>query len=727
MRFPDRQEDFLANDKGYYVKATSSLADNRTRVLKYGETFGVFNRYGDIESVAFTQFGFFHMETRHLSRLSFYLGQSKPLLLNSTIREDNSLLAVDATNLHPEPSSLDDNPQGTIHVFRSTSLSRGSCHVHFRLMNYGLQPVPVDLTFFFDADFADIFEVRGTHRTRHGNRLVDRIEDNMLILAYEGLDGVTRRTRISFSIPPDSLDTGAAFLSHSLYPNEEWQLVLNINCERYATGKHHAPIEAEPSASAERKEEPIFRTRLVSSNNRCNSWLTRCQADLNMLIEGNPEGVYPYAGVPWFSTVFGRDGIITALETLWIAPAIARGVLSYLAETQATKVDPANDAQPGKIIHETRRGEMAETGEVPFRRYYGSVDSTPLFLILAGAYFHRTADLPFLRQLLPNIEAAIHWLDHYADADRDGFYEYARQSEKGLTQQGWKDSFDSVFHLGGRLAEPPIALCEMQGYVYAAKQAIAELYAQLGLSAQSATLIHQAATLQRRFDEAFWNDELGTYVIALDGQKRQCEVRTSNAGHALFTRIATPARARTLSETLFDASSYSGWGIRTVAAREVRYNPMSYHNGSVWPHDNALIGAGFAHYGYQGLAARLFTGMFDAARHMDLNRLPELFCGFHRRPDGTGPTLYPVACAPQAWSSGAPFLLLYAALGIEIRANESLISLDNSHLPNFLTEFRIHGLSVKDARVDLLITRHEKVCTVDVLRKEGEVDIQVRT
>jgi glycogen debranching enzyme len=721
MKQPDKQDDFLNIDQQFYVKATSSLADNRTRVLKYGETFAVFNRFADIETVATMQFGLFHMETRHLSRFSFYLDGRKPLLLSSAVREDNSLLTVDATNLLTQSSETYDLPQGTIHIFRSASLGKASCHVHFRFLNYGTQPNPLHLDFLFDADFADIFEVRGTPRKQRGRRLPDHIENETLVLGYEGLDGVKRQTRISFSTHPDALNPGEAIFSRQLQPQEEWHFSLNIACERLnGNGQSVAATHEEDQS------KPIFQTRLISSNNRCNSWMARCQADLSMLMEGNPEVNYPYAGVPWFSTVFGRDGIITALQTLWIAPAIARGVLAYLAETQATQKDAARDAEPGKIIHEIRRGEMAETGEVPFKRYYGSVDSTPLFLMLAGAYFHRTNDLAFIRKIWPNIENALRWIDKYGDRDGDGFYEYNRQSETGLVQQGWKDSYDSIFHRDGRLAEPPIALSEMQGYVFAAKRSAAELCERLGHSVLATQFATEASDLQLRFDNSFWNDELRTYVIALDGHKKQCEVRTSNAGHALFTRIAVPSRARILSDTLLDGASYSGWGIRTVAAREARYNPMSYHNGSVWPHDNSLIGAGFAYYGQQHLAARLLTGMFDAARHVDLNRLPELFCGFHRRPDGTGPTLYPVACAPQAWASGAPYLLLCASLGFEVRAEEGLVILDNPQLPSFLNELRLESLFVGDARVDLLITRRDRGFAVDVLRKEGQVEIQTR-
>ena len=720
MKQTERRGDFFTIDQEFYVRATSSLADDRTRILKYGETFAVFNRYGDIESLGTIQLGLFYMEARHLSRLGFYLDGRKPLLLNSTIREDNSLLSIDATNLDTEISENTHVPQGTIHIFRSASLSAASCHLQFRFLNYGTHSHWLSPTFTFDADFADIFEVRGTARKQHGRRLEDRLDDQALVLAYDGLDDVRRQTRISLSTNPESIQNREATFMYELRPRAEWNLSIVISCERFdlkATAT---------SSSAVSTTAPIFRTRLIGSNGRYNRWLGRCQADLSMLMEGNPEGNYPYAGVAWFSTVFGRDGLITALECLWLAPDIARGVLAYLAETQAREENASHDAEPGKIIHEIRHGEMASTGEVPFRRYYGSVDSTPLFLVLAGAYFTRTNDLEFIKSVWSNIQAALSWIDKYADIDHDGFYEYYKRSERGLIQQGWKDSHDSIFHKDGQLAEPPIALCEMQGYVFAAKQAVAMLCEPLGRSALRSQLLTEAAQLQAHFDREFWDDELKTYVLALDGQKRRCQVRTSNAGHALLAKIALPLRARDLSETLLDGASYSGWGIRTVSAHEARYNPMSYHNGSVWPHDNALIGAGLARYGQQHLAARLLTSMFEATAHFDLNRLPELFCGFHRRPDGTGPTLYPVACAPQAWAAGAPFLLLCACLGLEVHAPDRMIQLENPQLPSFLDEIRIEGLSVNDARVDLLIRRREKGFAVDVLRNEGAVEIETR-
>jgi glycogen debranching enzyme len=715
----ERRDDFLAVDNEFYIKATSSLADDRTRVLKYGETFAVFNRFGDIESIGTMQFGLFHREARHLSRFSFYLGGRKPLLLNSSIRDDNSLLSVDATNLSVRLPDERHLPQGSIHIFRSASLSEALCQFQFRFNNYGAELYPLTLLFIFDADFADIFQVRGTPRLRSGQRLEDRVDERSLVLGYSGLDGVVRETHVSFSIQPVVINRGEAVFVHELAPRTEWSLALTVTCERSDTGK----ITDTKKARLAAQNDSYFRTRIESSNKRFNGWLARSQADLSMLMNGNPEGEYPYAGVPWFSTVFGRDGIITALECLWNEPAIARGVLLYLAETQATETNAARDSEPGKIIHEIRRGEMAATGEVPFACYYGSVDSTPLFLFLAGSYFMRTGDLALIEKIWPNIEAAMRWIDDYADGDHDGFYEYAQRSEKGLLQQGWKDSSDAIFHSDGRIAEAPIALCEMQAYVYAAKQAIAALCPFVRRDALRARLLSEAEDLQLRFDSTFWNSSLKTYVLALDGKKQQCAVRTSNAGHTLFTGIAMPLRAATLAGTLFDGSSYSGWGIRTLASREALYNPMSYHNGSVWPHDNALIGAGLGRYGQQHLASRLLTGLFEVALRVDLRRLPELFCGFHRRPDGTGPTLYPVACAPQAWSAGAPFLLLSACLGLQIDAANQLVKFNNPCLPEVIGELRISALMVGEAMVDLHIAKQERNFTVQVVRQQGGVEV----
>jgi glycogen debranching enzyme len=367
---------------------------------------------------------------------------------------------------------------------------------------------------------------------------------------------------------------------------------------------------------------------------------------------------------------------------------------------------------------------MAALKEMPFGRYYGSVDATPLFVLLAGAYYERTADRAGVESIWPNVEAALRWIDAYGDRDGDGFVEYQRRSADGLLHQGWKDSDDAVCHADGTLTAGPIALCEVQGYVYAAHRAGAVLAAARGRTDRAGELNGRAEQLRDRFEAAFWCDDLGTYALALDGDKRPCRVRSSNAGHALFAGIADPSRASRVARALMDPGSFSGWGVRTLDAGEVRFNPMSYHCGTVWPHDNALIALGFSRYGLQDDALRILTALFEAGTYLDLNRMPELFCGFAREP-GAGPTPYPVACAPQAWAAGSVFLLVQACLGLTVTAIEPQVAFTRPRLPAFLGELTITGLAVGGAVVDLLLTRHDDDVGVRVLRRKGPVDVLV--
>jgi glycogen debranching enzyme len=707
----------------FYILASSPLADEHNRVLKHGEIFAVFDHSGDIRPIGLGEEGIYYEGTRFLSCLTLKLGKDRPLFLSSTVKQDNDLLAVDMTNPDIRAGDQVLVPRGVLHIFRAKFLWQGCCYERIHIRNYGPAAVGASCTLHFENDFADIFEVRGTRRKKRGRRLPATVDKETVVLAYEGLDRVIRRTRLEFSPTPAAVwDSGVRF-ELVLPPKGEETFFVTVSCEVDRSIPPQLSFEHARAAAVNSFQDIQGQVcDITTSNERFNDWLSRTVADLHMMVTETAEGPYPYAGVPWFCTAFGRDGLITALECLWMNPALARGVLGYLAATQAREVNPERDAEPGKILHETRRGEMAALGEIPFGRYYGSVDATPLFILLAGAYYERTANLPFIESIWPNIELALKWIDTYGDRDGDGFVEYFRQSSQGLDQQGWKDSHDAVFHADGSLATGSIALCEVQGYVYAAKRRAATLAAALGLADQARMLTHQADSLQQRFEQAFWCEDLSTYALALDGAKRPCRVRTSNAGQCLFTGIALPEHARRVGQSFLGKDAFSGWGVRTVDAREVRYNPMSYHNGSIWPHDNALIAYGLARYELTEMALKIMAGLFDASLFVDLHRLPELFCGFARRP-GEGPTLYPVACAPQSWSAASVFLLLQACVGLEVRAAEGQISLHHPVLPEFLREVRIRNLRVGQASVDLLFRRHNTDVAVDVLRKDGKADI----
>jgi glycogen debranching enzyme len=691
------------------------------RVLKQDDTFAVFDPHGDLIPGPGSPYGLYYAGTRFLSCLEVRLGRREPLLLSSTVAEDNSSFTADLTNPDVVREGKVVLTRGALHLFRLRVLCNGGSLERIRIANHGLDPIEVPLTVRFDSDYADVFEVRGTRRSSRGHRLANVTGSNAVVLRYRGLDGVERRTRVQCGRTPDRAEEHSWFFRIPLERHEYAEIEIAATCEIGEEAR--SPMSFEKILAS----GPCGRPRgdigeITTSNPGFDRWLRRSSADLRMMVTDTRFGPYPYAGIPWFSTPFGRDGIITALELLWVAPDIARGVISFLAETQATAVNDARDEQPGKILHEMRDGEMAALGEIPFGRYYGSVDATPLFVMLANAYFERTGDLSFIDHLWPHILAALQWMDEFGDMDGDGFIEYVRRSETGLVQQGWKDSSDSIFHGDGRLADPPIALCEVQGYAYAAWSGAARLAAARGEHDRSQQWIDRATTLQQRFERAFWCEELGTYALALDAAKAPCRVRSSNAGHCLFTGIASPQRARRVADTLMCDASFSGWGIRTVSAASARYNPMSYHNGSVWPHDNAVIAAGFARYGLTREASKVLAAMFDLSQVVDLYRLPELICGFHRRQDGF-PTLYPVACAPQTWAAGAVFLLLQACLGLHVDAANRRVSFTGAVLPEATESLRIVNLSVGDASVDLLLTQHADDVGITVLRREGLLEV----
>jgi glycogen debranching enzyme len=715
----------FAQHQIHYILASAETPHETELVIKHDDVFGVFDRFGDIDSNERRSDGVYFQGTRFLSRSQLRFAGSRPLLLSSTVRSDNIVLAVDLTN--PDLHFADHGPflpRGSLHIYRAQFLWDNVLHQNIQVRNFSREGIEVRLNLIFAADFADIFEVRGTPRQHSGELIPPRCEDDALLIEYHGLDGVRRRTAIRCITHPKALTPEGVNWVEELEPGAETSFEVSIAFELESESVASKDYESALASATAHFDDSASQCSIWTSNEQFNAWLRRSEADLRMLSTQMPDGTYPYAGIPWFATPFGRDGILTALECLWMNPSLARGVLRYLTRTQAQSSSRRQDAEPGKIIHEARECEMAALGEVPFGRYYGSVDATPLYLLLASEYFRRTGDRSLLNEIWTGVKRALEWVNCDGDLDRDGFVEYNRKAEGGLIQQGWKDSADSIFHRDGTLASPPIALAEVQAYVYAAKVGLSRVAIDLGYKADAEKFLVEANRLRTRFEERFWSPALDTYAIALDGHKRPCEVRSSNAGHALFCGIAGEQRARTVARGFLTERFYSGWGVRTIAEGEARYNPMSYHNGSIWPHDNAVIAAGMSRYGFTALSAQVLAGLFQAAACLELNRLPELFCGFRRRL-GKMPTWYPTACSPQAWSAASAFLLLQSSIGLSIDAFSRSVTLQYPVLPEFLETVYVRNLKIGDGSVDLRLFRSGSSVATTVERRTGEVEVVV--
>jgi glycogen debranching enzyme len=726
MKHERPPEEAIRVEDRWYVLATAPGSGEAPRVLKHGECFALFDRFGDVPRAGSGEHGFYYQGTRFLSRLELRVNGQRPMLLGSSVRRDNLVLTVDGTNADIFDAGELAVLKGSVHLSRRWLLGDACAFSRIRLQNFGSHAVRLRLAIEYEADFADIFEVRGVERAERGTIRPPELHADGTALDYEGLDGVTRRLEVALAPRPTNVAGQRADYEIALEPGQPFE--LDVRFDFSADGVRSAVSgfgEQLERAEAELAATRHGQARARSANEQFNAWIERSAADLAMLCAGNPESGYPYAGVPWYSVPFGRDGILTAMHYLWVDPRMARGVLDFLAANQAEGTDPARDAEPGKIVHEMRKGELAALGEIPFGRYYGTIDATPLFVILAGEYHQRTGDLATVKRLWPAIERAVEWIRRYGDVDGDGYVEYQRATERGLANQGWKDSEDSIFHADGRLAIGPIALAEVQAYVYLAQRHAARLATWLGRDDAATRLEREAATLQAAFERDFWCESLGTYAIALDGDKQPCRVRSSNAGHVLWSGIASAERAARTGATLLSPESFSGWGVRTIARGEARYNPMSYHNGSIWPHDNAMVAMGLARYGMKEQAVAILEALHEASQYMDLHRLPELYCGFERAGPGEGPILYPVACSPQAWASSAPFYLLKACLGLTFDPQAPRIRFVRPQLPRFLDRLQLTGLQVGEARVDVVFERHGADVAVRVTRQEGEVDVSV--
>jgi len=681
--------------------------------LKVGDTFLVADAQGDVEGAAD---GLFSDDTRILSHFRLLIGGKRPSRLSFGLSRDNAIFTFHGANLALPPVGGRATPRGVIHVERKRCLWEGRMMERVRLTNFGLDEVMLPIAFEYAVDFRDMFEVRGLKRPARGKSLEPEINGRQVVFGYEGLDGLVRRGVIGFSEPPWRMDSHRADFMLTLAPDQRCDLFLEVGPDLDDTPSRERfvlAMKASRDAVAERK----FRGAAISCpDGAFGAWIEQSRADVALLTTDLPTGPYPYAGIPWFSTTFGRDGIITAWQLLWLDPSLAAGVLSFLAASQATETSAFRDSAPGKIMHEARLGEMARLKEIPFGRYYGGVDSTPLFVALAGAYLQRTGDLALIRGLWPALKAAIDWLETCGDSNGDGFIDYARGADTGLSNQGWKDSEDSVFHTDGRFPVGPVALVEVQGYAFAAWRAMAAMARRLGEPGAEAWSA-RAEAMRLAVEERFWMADSGFYAIALDGEGALCAPHASNPGHLLFVGLPSPERAALVTQRLLSPDFDSGWGVRTLAKGSARFNPMSYHNGSVWPHDTGLALAGMSRYGERAGVAKVLHNLFEAGRDFEM-RMPELICGFAREA-AEPPIAYPVACLPQAWAAGSAFMMIQACLGLSIDAGRREVRLVRPHLPAGVHELSLHGLTVDGGCIDIVVQRHGTDIAVTPKRCEG--------
>jgi len=667
--------------------------------LKDGNVFLLADSLGDIEA---PDSGLFWDDTRMLSRLELQVADSHPSLLGAAISQDNVRFTAHLTN-RPLPAPGERSiPRGVIHLERTRFLWSGQLYERLKITNFSSRDAQLPIAVRFGADFADIFEVQGHVRKRRGETLAPEIGVAAVRLAYRGLDRL-RAVEIRFSVAPLSLSGEEAQLCIGVPRGRSAELFLEIGAESSARPSAQRFEEALQAACASMQARVKVGAVIETSGRLFDQWLAQSRSDLALLTTELPTGPYPYAGIPWFATPFGRDAIITALQTLWLEPQLAAGVLRFLASTQAHEVNAFRDSEPGKVMHEMRRGEMAALQEVPFGQYYGGVDTTPLFIMLAGAYESTTGDAALIDQLWPNLLAATAWIEYRMEHSASGFMDYARASSTGLVNQAWKDSSDSIFHADGRIPPPPIAVVEVQGYAYAAFRAMSRLAALREDKERSLAWAARARGLRSEIERRFWMPEFNFYALAIDGEGQPCCVHASNAGHLLYCGVPSPERGALVASALLGERFASGWGIRTLAEGEARYNPMSYHNGTVWPHDTALCAAGIARYLGRDALVDVLSQMFEAATQLAM-RLPELYCGFARTP-GQGPTPYPVACVPQAWACGSVFMLLQACLGLQVDGPRKEVRIEQPLLPIGIEAIHLTDVAVGEARIDLKFER----------------------
>lgn len=667
--------------------------------------------------------GFFDCDTRFLSLFEMRLNGRDPILLTSTAERDY-MSHTELTNADIHEGDRILVPQETLNLRRLRVVKDGF-YERLRIKNYNPFPVAVGIEVSFGADFADMFEVRGMRRRARGTLLKPKMVDRTLVLAYHGQDDVFRQTRIEFSQEPDEFTTDMhrATVRFDIAIQSHGRHLLQFFVQPVIGTPEPVAANFNSAVSELRQEYEIWEkkcTKFVTDNRLFDSVLERGKSDIRALLTKTKHGSIIDGGIPWYVASFGRDGLISAIETLPLTTYPAAETLRMLAALQGTEEDEWRDEEPGKILHEIRRGELANLREIPHTPYFGSVDSTPLFIVALSEYIKWTNDTILLKELEPNLSAALDWIDKYGMVE--GFLVYKSKSKRGLINQGWKDSFNAVMHSSGKLAEPPIALAEVQAYVYYAKRRSADLYEMLGDQKRAANLRLQAAVLKERFNEKFWMEEEGFFCMAIDGDGNQVRSITSNPGQCLFSGIVDDNKAPRVISRLLQPDMFSGWGIRTMSKSAKGYNPMSYHNGSVWPHDNALAIRGIKRYGFSEQANVVAGALFDTATHHAYSRLPELFCGFTRR-GANWPVSYPVACSPQAWAAGAMFMIFQSMLGLSPDAPNGTLYINQPTLPPWLNSASVKNLPIGAARLDISFNRDHGVTSFTVMRKEGNLKI----
>jgi glycogen debranching enzyme len=709
----------------YATLAWSVAADLPKLVLKHQESFFVADHRGDFPDPPSGEFGFYTDGTRFLRCLELLVHGRRPLVLNATVSEDGQQVAVDLSNPDVTEPGRALLPGQTVRLARRLAVYERQLYETLTVESFAPAAHELLLAWRFDADFADVFEVRGLERSRRGRTIAPEANGSTVRLAYRGLDGVTRVTELLFEPSPWRLTTQEASYRLRLEPGSRLELSVTAS----------ARAEPEPPPRALGLGEVMQRRRtwrerlqeraprIQTDSEYVNRWVERARTDLYMLLTETPEGLVPYAGIPWYVAPFGRDSLITALELLPFEPEIARGTLRFLARHQAGRDEPFTDQEPGKILHELRRGELAACREIPFLPYYGSVDATPLFLITLARYLHWTHDMALARELWTSVERALVWM--LGRTGPDGYLRYESRSPRGLVNQGWKDSADAIMHASGELARPPIALVEVQAYQHAALLGGADVAQSIGHADMATSLRERARRLRERFDAEFWMEEERFYALALDAEGRLCRVIASNPGHCLWAGLAPDGHAAAVAARLMAEDMFTGWGLRTLSARERRYNPMSYHNGSVWPHDTALAAGGLRRYGFTEAFLALATGLFDTVTRCEGLRLPELFCGFPRLA-GYGPTRYPLACSPQAWAAGVVFQLLSDMLQLEPDAATNRLTLNAPTLPPWLGWLELRGLRLRGSSIDLVVSRGRQGAAVEVTGRRGDAEVVVR-